>query len=131
MRPAATTTEQSAGTTVVNGMTVLVMEAVSPNHPNRSETGNHDAATTKSTGGPSCLEPPQELDEDKAAMVSFLSADQQQQSTSPVQLEDREMWGKKVEFLLAVIGFAVDLGNVWRFPYICNSIPNRFDFASY
>ena len=28
--------------------------------------------------------------------------------------EGRETWGKKIEFLLAVIGFAVDLGNVWR-----------------
>lgn len=27
-------------------------------------------------------------------------------------MEDRETWDKKTEFLLAVIGFAVDLGNV-------------------
>ena len=33
--------------------------------------------------------------------------------------EKRENWGHKFEFLLAIIGFAVDLGNVWRFPYIC------------
>ncbi|XP_077104379.1 sodium- and chloride-dependent GABA transporter 2-like isoform X1 [Siphateles boraxobius] len=35
------------------------------------------------------------------------------------QIEERGHWGCKAEFLLAVAGIVIGLGNVWRFPYLC------------
>ncbi|XP_072031705.1 sodium- and chloride-dependent GABA transporter 1-like [Amphiura filiformis] len=35
------------------------------------------------------------------------------------ELKARGTWGGQLDFILALIGFSVGLGNVWRFPYLC------------
>lgn len=32
---------------------------------------------------------------------------------------DRAAWSGKMQFFLSIIGYSVGLGNIWRFPYLC------------
>ena len=41
-----------------------------------------------------------------------------EQQQSMAEKKDREQWSNKIEYMLSVIGYVVDLGNCVRFPYV-------------
>ncbi|KAL2295494.1 hypothetical protein Nmel_017907 [Mimus melanotis] len=45
--------------------------------------------------------------------------DKQKEGDEELDAENRPAWNSKLQYILAQIGYSVGLGNVWRFPYLC------------
>ncbi|CAD7683275.1 unnamed protein product [Nyctereutes procyonoides] len=81
----------------------------------REHSGEH---VTESVADLLALEEPVDYKQ-SILNVAGEAGGKQKAAEEELDAEDRPAWNSKLQYILAQIGFSVGLGNIWRFPYLC------------
>lgn len=99
-----------------NNTVILELESTKLNYQTNNNHNNHIQ---------NGKDPPRsDEDPEKNSLISEKSENDDENPEKDVCEDDddirlpHENWDKKADFLLSVIGYSVDLSNVWRFPYL-------------